>query len=413
MPIVYLDSNIYRQLGLKFKENIDYKNLTHLLETSANEFGLLEVVFAELTDYYKNDIFGTILSDHEKLYKRYQNNPYLSDIEIPETTIPLKDAMEAVSIDLKHEKFFSELSNVEPQFLLDFLLHNKRLGKKDNTRDFLIFNTLIYLCKEHDEDYLVLISQDEIFTTNDFFRKTLTKEKITNLKFYTSISEFIKDFGPKLDFITHELILEKIGKAEIKKELLKDIKCFPSYVSQYYYEKKENEVPDLENLDVGKITVNDFYVVKDYKNNTLTITATLKVKIKAIYKPESNKEELDEYLNTLEKRPYSRHKNNFDKDGRPIFENSVLFIFEGIVDEKHSSLDKLHFVDFMPDYFIVEEIKQQITQQPLNIKDGLLCQHEFDSENGYWKNSRYGGGLSWHYRCKKCGAEFDTGDFYD
>lgn len=51
MPIVYLDSNIYRQLGLRFGGNVDYQNLSQLLETSGNEFGLLEVVYAELMDY--------------------------------------------------------------------------------------------------------------------------------------------------------------------------------------------------------------------------------------------------------------------------------------------------------------------------------------------------------------------------
>jgi hypothetical protein len=41
--------------------------------------------------------------------------------------------------------------------------------------------------------------------------------------------------------------------------------------------------------------------------------------------------------------------------------------------------------------------------QPIIIADNAICPHEFETENGYWKNSRYGGGLSWHYRCKKCG----------
>jgi hypothetical protein len=413
MTILYLDSNIYRQLGLKFKDHIDYKNLTNLLESSANEFGLLEVVFAELTDYYKHDIFGPIISDHAKLHKRYQTNIYLPDIAIPETTIPLKKAMEDVSADLKDFKYFTKLHYIEPNFLLDFLLYNKRLNKKDNTRDFLIFNSLISLCKEHPKDYLVLISQDKIFTTNDFFKNVIKREKITNLKFYESISFFLKDFGPKLEFITHELILNKIAGAKIEKELMKDIKCFPSYVSQYYYEKKDNEVPDIESLEVGKIRVHDFYVVKDYKTSNLSIIVSLEVKVKAIYKPEANKEQLDEYLSSLEKRPFPRHKNIFDKEGRPVFEGGVLFIYKGVVDEVNSTIKTLHFVDFMPDYFIIEEIKKQINQQPSLLKEDLVCQHEFDTDNGYLKNSRYGGGLSLHYRCKKCRAEFDTGEDCD
>ncbi|OIK07158.1 PIN domain-containing protein [Bacillus sp. MUM 13] len=41
------------------------------------------------------------------------------------------------------------------------------------------------------------------------------------------------------------------------------------------------------------------------------------------------------------------------------------------------------------------------------------CNHEFDTENGFWFNSMYGGGLSWHYRCKNCGVYYDTGDYYN
>lgn len=413
MPIVYLDSNIYRQLGPKFKENIDFKNLSNLLETSGNEFGLLEVVLEELMDYYKNDVFGAIFTDHERLYKRYQANPYLDDIAIPETTIPFNNAIERVKSDLKDKMFFSRLPEVQPKFIIDFLLQNKRLGKKDNTRDFLIFYTLIKLCKQHSEDHLVLISQDEIFTTNDFFKKALISESVKNLKVYPSISDFIKEFGPKIEYITLELLLGIIDKSEIEKELLKDIKCFPSYVSQYYYEKKENEVPEIESLIIGELKIYDFYVIKDYKTNQLTVNVTIEVPIHATFQPENKINELQEYLSSVEKRPYSRYKNNFDKDGRPIFKNSVLFIFKGEVNEEKKSIDKLVFVDFIPDYFIFEDLKQQMNFQPIIITDNTICSHEFDTKNGYWKNSRFSGGLSWHYSCKKCGTEFDTGDFYD
>ncbi|MCA2777456.1 MAG: hypothetical protein IM474_20105 [Microcystis sp. M135S2] len=355
MPIVYLDSNIYRQMGLHFVKNVDYQNLSKILESSGNEFGLLEIVYSELMDYYKNDIFDSILSDHEKLYKRYLANPYLDNIVIPETTAPMQKAVALVSSDLHDNKFFSPLIPVDQQLLLDFLLHNKRLAKKDNTRDFLIFYTLCELCKKHSEDYLVLISEDDIFKSNKVFKKILIREKIYNLKIYKSISGFLKDFGPKIEFITPEVILAKIESAIIEKELLNGIKDFPSYVSQFYYEKSDDEVPDIEKLEIKSIAVNDFYVIKDYKTEELKLNVTLKVGLNAIFKPEANKEELDKYLSTLTQGPYSFHLNTFDKEGRPIFDNNVLFIFEGKVDEKSGKVEQLAFIDFIPDYFIIEE----------------------------------------------------------
>lgn len=413
MPIIYLDSNIYRQLSLRFTENTDYKNLTNLLEGSNCNFGLLEVVFSELMDFYKVDVFGSILTDYEKLVKKYQVNPYLEDIEIPNTKAQLTNAIEKVRTDLMKNKYFSELPLIHPQLLLDFLLQNKRLGKKDNTRDFLIFFTLVSLCKKHNDDHLVLISQDDIFTTNDFFKKVLEEKKITNLKIYQSIVDFIKDFGPQLEFVTEELLLANVDIKEIEKELLNDIKCFLSYISQFYSEKDENDLPNIESLKIKKINVHDFYVYKNYLTGKFKINLSLKVDINATYEPEKEKEELTGYLSTLDYRPYPRYQNNFDKDCRPIFDGNVLFIFEGEADEKNSTISQLSFVDFIPDYFVIEEIKKKVNEKQLTFSENNICQHEFDTEQGFWKNSRYGGGLSWHFKCKKCGIDYDTGDYYE
>lgn len=355
MPIVYLDSNIYRQMGLRFIDNVDYQNLSQILETSGHEFGLLEVVFLELMDFYKNDVFDSILSDHEKLYKKYQANPYLEDIEIPNTTQPMQRAIRLIKNDIKHKKWFTPLVDVPPKELLDFLLHNKRVNsKKDNTRDFLIFYTICEICKVHEHDHVILISQDDIFKSNDFFKRILLREKISNFKTYESISSFLKDFGPKLDFITPDLILSKIHSIIIENELLKDIKCFPSYVSDYYYTSTYKEIPDIEKLEIKSISINNFYVIRDYKTDKLKLNVTLNVDIKATFKPEQDKEALEKYLNSTTHDRYLASRNGFDKEGRPIFDGNVLFIFEGMVDEKSKTIEPANFIDFIPDYFIGE-----------------------------------------------------------
>lgn len=61
---------------------------------------------------------------------------------------------------------------------------------------------------------------------------------------------------------------------------------------------------------------------------------------------------------------------------------------------------------------IDEEIVEEIEERSVNTcVDG--GSHHFDTENGFWRNSMYGGGLSWHYRCTKCGITYDTGDYWD
>jgi hypothetical protein len=61
---------------------------------------------------------------------------------------------------------------------------------------------------------------------------------------------------------------------------------------------------------------------------------------------------------------------------------------------------------------IDSEIENEIKERSVNtcVDNG---QHHFDNENGFWKNSMYGGGLSWHYRCTKCGITYDTAEYWD
>ena len=410
MPLIFLDSNIYRQIGIKFNDNIDYKNLSKILETSGNEFGLLEVVHTELMDYYKNDIFNAILNDHETIYKRYQANPYLTDIDIPETTNPLLKAIQLIDKDLRDNKYYWTIPTISTPLLLQFLLDNKRQSKKDNTRDFIIFISLIELCKSQPEDYAVLISNDNIFSTNDFFKKLLVREGINNLKAFGSISDFLKDFGPKLDYIDNDFVLKLIDRRIIEKELLSDIKCLPTYISEFYFVKGENDLPEIESLEIINIAIHNYYVVKDYSTNKLKINISLNVKIKAIYQPEQNADDLKDFLSkTLS---WSTHQNLFDKKGRLIFDNSVLFIFEGEIDANKKMVDNLNYINFIPDYFIDEERHNKYNPNSILV-DRSTCDHLFENTQGFWKYSQLGGGLSWHLRCANCGQLRDTGEFYE
>ena len=414
MPTVYLDSNIYRGLGIEFDKTIDYQNLVQIIDTSGNEFGLLEVVYKELLDYYENDVFREILREHNQLFKRIKKNPYLIDIDQPDINTQLAKAVDAFSKNLLLKSRITEIAEICSYDLMEFLIHNKRLTKNDNTRDFLILNTILRLCEEEMDDHIVFITSDLIFYKNEFFKNTIESKKIKNLKFYKSISDFLKDFGPKFEFITSELILASFDNSIIESELINDIKCLPSYISKYYHDKKENEIPDIEKLEINNILVNDFYIIKDYKTEILKLNVFLKVDIKAIYKPEKNREQLSKFLisNVNQPKEWIKYSNNFDKDARPIFENSILFILEGKIDKDSNSLIDLHFIDFIPDYFLTQEMLDNI-ENKIIINEPFQCQHEIDSENGYWKVSYLGGGLSWHNRCKKCNLEFDTGDFYE
>lgn len=64
---------------------------------------------------------------------------------------------------------------------------------------------------------------------------------------------------------------------------------------------------------------------------------------------------------------------------------------------------------------VPESVSKEVVEE-IEVKSQMFCvdkgNHEFDTENGFWSRSRYGG-LTWHYACKKCHFLYDTGEFYD
>lgn len=57
---------------------------------------------------------------------------------------------------------------------------------------------------------------------------------------------------------------------------------------------------------------------------------------------------------------------------------------------------------------IEEQVINLITN---DIANKNCTKHDF--QDGCWRISRYGGGLSWHQICKNCGLYFDTGELYE
>jgi hypothetical protein len=59
-----------------------------------------------------------------------------------------------------------------------------------------------------------------------------------------------------------------------------------------------------------------------------------------------------------------------------------------------------------------DEVAQQAIEQVVdaNARRCPECKIEM---YGHYRMSQYGGGLSWHFTCPKCGKSMDTGDYYD
>ena len=308
MTIVFLDSNIYRQLGQRFLENQDFKRLKDFLDSTYNDFGVLNVVQKEILDFYKKDIYNKLLQDYTQLKSQIEKNPLIQIEKLQDVEKEINAGYKLAEKQFDVHKLRLGAKSYTSDDLLKFLLLNKRVnGRKDNIRDFLIAKDLIDFAYENKESQIILISDDDFFTTHKHVQELIEEKKIENLHFFKSISDFLKDFGPKFDFVTDELVLKSINVEIIKEELLKDIKCFPGYVSGFYSDKEYEDIPEIENLDIMELEIHDYYVTKNISPDTYTIQISLAVPIVATYEQETKTEELEKFR----KNPIYKYRDNY------------------------------------------------------------------------------------------------------
>jgi hypothetical protein len=67
---------------------------------------------------------------------------------------------------------------------------------------------------------------------------------------------------------------------------------------------------------------------------------------------------------------------------------------------------------------IEKSVQESTKRPPINYVENKMlcgnCKAELDDRNnGMWRNSMYGGGLSWWLMCHKCGTGYDTGEYFD
>ncbi len=418
MTTVFIDTNIYRKFGLQFRNNQDFIRLQDFLDKTYNEFGLLDVVRSEFIDFMKNEVFKKLQIEYNTLRRNIHESPFFKIDLLPDLNDEFEKAITLAIKELDIHKFKLGYKSYGHDELMSFLLVNKRdHGKKDNTRDFLIFSDLISFSQSNRQEEFVFISEDAFFTEHRHVQEVIKEQKVKNLHFFKNISDFLKEFGPHFDFINEELVWASVAEKEIKKEILQDIDSFPGYISYYLHNLKGKQIPKNETLEIKTVKVHDFYVTKNLTSESYNIQFSLAVSIKAVFEP-VDINEVKSFISTLPSNWRSMHQETFDSQNRPIFDHKILFIYEGQVDEKNKQIIRVKFIDFFIDHFLMEEYKTKYIAMKNNaLQDVSACpagkHHNFDVENGFYHPSQYGGGLSWHYRCKSCGTMYDTGEYYD
>ncbi len=355
--VIIIDTNIYRQLGALFYNHIDYISLEGYCYSSASEILLSQTVVTEFIDFYKREIIDKNILEIEKSYDRLGKLEYFKKIRKPDLNKRAKQQLDFVKIKLTRNKRKPKLDLLlNENDLLEFLISNKQENKKDNTRDYLIWLNGLAAAKKYPGWRVILISEDKIFVENLHFNKIKEKLSVKHFEVYKSIPSFLSIYGFKSPLLTKDLILQKIPVSTIRKELLRDKDSIPSYISDFYYDARR-KFP-LEKFEIQEILVDEFYSHKSSPNKVEVIAHVL-VKVNMIFAPETKILALKKYLEKIEA-TIDRKTNSFDGEGRPIYNEYILFTFRLNFSEVDGVITNVKFIDFFLDDYIRKNIQNHI-----------------------------------------------------
>ncbi|MBV6646815.1 MAG: DUF4935 domain-containing protein [Cyclobacteriaceae bacterium] len=367
---VVLDTSIYRELGLKFSEHLDYKNLCAFTINTDGEVLLSLIVFEEFTSYYRS-VLNSKTSSYLKANKDLIRDPFFkSPVDLEKNIASeFEKAVELFRNTLKNEPQGGPMSILRPTMingleLTKFILNSKETEESNvQIRDYLIWDSVLAFAKEESEDriekfarrkvtfeksLITFITKDKGFEKNILFQNLLKQYDIDNVEVLKSIPEFLEKKGFYFDFVTTDLIKKKIPPERILKDLNKDIGALLSYVSERYhkncYEKK------VEEAEISKVEVLEHYTYIDSKDGKHKFTSHLKVWINVVFEKDEHG-----YQESLERKTSQwRSLETYDHLKRPFFNKPLLFFYGGLVNVQRRSIKSVRFLDYMPDMFLDE-----------------------------------------------------------
>ncbi|WP_276168376.1 PIN domain-containing protein [Zobellia alginiliquefaciens] len=368
---VVLDTSIYRELGLKFNENLDYKNLCAFTMNTDGEVLLSDIVLEEFSNYYES-VLNYKTSAYIKANKDLVRDPYFNSPNEIESGVKkeldkaIKNFRDTLQKDPIHNHNISVLrpTLISGLVLTKFILDSKETKDSNiQIRDYLIWDSVLNFAKEENEDRITkigcrkitfnksivtFITKDKGFGKNEIFQNLLREYKIDNLEVINSIPEFLERKGFYFDFVTSELIKEKITFNRILKDLSKDIGALLSYVSERYnsncYDKK------IEESEIEKVEVLEHYTYIDSNDNKHKFTANLKVWVRVVFEKDENG--YKESLKIEESR--WRSLETYDEQKRPYFQKPIMFFYGGLVNLDRKSIKSIRFLDYIPDMYLDE-----------------------------------------------------------
>lgn len=342
-----------------FYDHIDYISLDDYCYSSGSEIIITKTVLSEYLDFYQKEIIEKNTQEIEKLFDKLKKLELFKKVRKPNFTKQSKQQLEFIKHKLTQHRLDPNLDILlNESDLIKFLIDNKQEHKKDNTRDYLLWLNALSAAKMYSDYRIILISEDKIFAENFHLIKLKDKHSINHFELYKSIPAFLAVYGFKSENLTKELILKNISIEVIKKELLKDKDSIPSHISNFYYSTHKKFM--LEKFELQDVKVEEFYSHKDIENKEVKVIAHIQVKVNMVFSPERNRDALQKHLETAKLTdPYKME--TFDKEGRPIFNDYILFHFLLRFSEETNQIKRVEFLDFFPDDYRYKNIRQQLT----------------------------------------------------
>lgn len=369
---VILDTSIYRELGLKFYDNLDYKNLCRFTINTDGEVLLSNIVLEEFLNFYKTSLrqkINAVLKSNQDLAR----DPFFETKEIITTKLEkdYKKATDKFLNTVKSDPIHGHrISIVSPTMisgleLTKFILESKETKEHNvQIRDYLIWDSVLSFAKNVSEDRVTrigkrkvtfkkclisFITKDKGFEENELFQQLQKNYNIDNVEVEKSITAFLEKKGFYFNFITAGLIAQKITPKRILTDLSKDIGALLSYVSERYY--KNCYEKDIIESEIERVEVIEHFTYLDSRDDKHKYTAHLKVWVRVVFeKDESGYRESLEIKKSNDN-VYSGLET-YDEHQRPFFQKPLLFFYGGLVDIDKKSIKSIRFFDYMPDIYI-------------------------------------------------------------
>jgi|EndMetStandDraft_4_1072995.scaffolds.fasta_scaffold01036_7 hypothetical protein len=360
---IILDTNIYRQLGQTFYKHVDYLSLEDYCYSSGADVLIPQTVLSEYLDFYQKEVLDKNIKEIEKAFERLKRLSKFKKMRVPSLGKRSETQLNFIKKKLtEHRRVIGTGILLEETDLIDFLIENKQEGKKDNTRDFLIWLSTLFAAMQYPDHMIVLISEDRIFSENEYFRRMMAQHEVEHVQVYKNIPAFLNVFGFRSAILTAEMILRTIPIELIKKELLDQKDAIPSHISRFYYHTKRSF--HLEEFELQGIWVDSFYAHKDILTGKVEIIAHIMCKVKMVYEPEPDKEALYTYLSEPSKDRF--YLDTFDAIGRPLFHEEMLFTFRLTFDEAEQQITSVEYLDFFPDEYQTKLMRSYIDKNGLD-----------------------------------------------